>query len=119
MAVPQQALDNFPCVLTDQRARQVVRGRGLREFERGILHLVDPERRMLHCQIHLAVVQLRVMLDAVCGTLHGKGANAGSLAALGQLVLPQLHAPRFYVLVQFILVLQPPGDRGEFRRIGP
>mgnify|MGYP003693567423 CR=1 FL=1 len=40
VAVAQQAFDNLPGVLTDQRARQVIRRRGFREFERGILHLV-------------------------------------------------------------------------------
>src|SRR6266498_338502 len=60
VTVSQQAFDNLAGVLTDQRARQVVRCRGFRELERGILHLVQPERRMLHRKIHLAVTQLRV-----------------------------------------------------------
>ena len=116
MAVSQQAFDNLPIVLTDQGARQVIRRRGLRELERCILHLVQPERRMIYREIHLPVAQLRVVLHSVFGALHGKGANSGSLAALCQLVLPQRHAPRFDVLVQFLLVLQASNDGGELWR---
>src|SRR5882762_9372561 len=110
MAVAQQAFDNLASVLTDQRTRQVVRRRAFRQLERGILHLVQPERRMLHRLIHLAVSQLRVVLDPVFGALYRKGANTGGLAALRQLVLPQLHAPRFNLLVHSLLVLQAPAD---------
>src|SRR5260370_29835196 len=74
---------------------------------------------MLYRPMYLAVAQLRVMLRPVFGTLYRKGTNTGSLTALGQLVLPHRHAPRFDVLVQFFLVLQAPDDRGEFRRGGP
>src|SRR5580704_12952348 len=55
------------------------------------------------------------MLDPIFGTLYGEGTNTGSLAALGQLVLAQCHAPRFDMLVQFLLVPQASGARGELR----
>src|SRR5262249_5198060 len=61
VAVAQKAFDNLSRMLTDQRARQVVRSRGFGKFERSILHLAPPERRMLHFEIHLAMEQLRVM----------------------------------------------------------
>ena len=70
MAVAEQALDDVPRMLADQRARQVIDRRGLRQLERGVLHLARSERRMLDRQIHLAVAQLRVMLDPVLGALH-------------------------------------------------
>lgn len=47
------------------------------------------------------------------------GANTDCLTALRQLLLPQCHASLFNLLVQFLLVLQVPGERGEFRRRGP
>src|SRR5206468_2180309 len=75
-------------------------GKAPYKFERGILHLMSPERRMLHWQIHLPVAQLRVTLHPVFGALYGHGANTSRLTALRQLVLPQCHAPRFDVLVQ-------------------
>src|SRR5215472_17706136 len=97
----------------------MVRRRGFRELERGILRLVSSERRMLHFEIHLPVAQLRVMLDAVFGALYRKGANTGCLTALRQLVFPQCHAPSFDLLVQFLLVTQASGNGREFRRGGP
>src|SRR5215471_15548477 len=97
----------------------MVRRRGFRELERGILRLASSERRMLHFDIHLPVAQLRVMLDAVFGALYRKGTNTGCLTALRQLVLPQRHAPRFDLLVQFLLLLQATDDGREFRRGGP
>src|SRR3984893_528238 len=118
-AVYQQAFDNLSRVLTDQRARQVVRRRGFGKFERSILHLASSERRMLHFEIHLAVAQLRITLDPVFGALYRKGANTRRLTALRQLVFTQGHAPSFDLLVQFLLVLQASGDGGEFRRGGP
>ena len=106
-------------MFTDQRARQVVRRRGFRESERRILDLALAKRWMIHWKVHLAVAQLRVMFHPVFGALHRKCANSGSLTALGQLVLAQRHAPRFDLLVQFLLVLQASEDTGEFRRGSP
>src|ERR1700733_4870781 len=62
---------------------------------------------------------MRIVLHPVFGTLYGKRANTGSLAALRQLVLAQCHAPRFDVLVQFLLVLQASGNRDKLIRTGP
>ena len=101
----QQVFDNLSRVLTDQRARQVIRRRGFGKFERSILHLASSERRMLHFEIHLAVTQLRITLDPVFGALYRKGANTRRLTALRQLVFSQCHAPSFDLLVQFLLVL--------------
>ena len=74
---------------------------------------------MLDRQIHLPVAQLRVMLHPVFGALHRQGANAGGLAAFGQFVFSQRHAPGFDLLVEFFLVLQAAGERGEFSDVGP
>ena len=82
MAVAQQVFDDLASVLADQRARQVIRRRRLRKFERRILHLVQSERRMLNRQVHFAVAQLRIALDPIFGALHGKRANPGGLATL-------------------------------------
>src|SRR5262245_2344419 len=74
---------------------------------------------MLHRQIHLTVAQLWVMLHAVFSALHRKRSNTGGLAALGQLVLAQGYAPRFDLVIQFLLVLQASNDRSELLRDGP
>ena len=50
MAVAQQAFDNLTGMLTDQWAGKVIDCRGLREFKRRILHLPDPQCRVLHLQ---------------------------------------------------------------------
>src|SRR5215510_7563265 len=74
---------------------------------------------MLQLQIHLPVVQLRVMLQPVFRTLHGERAYASGLTALRQLILPQRHTPGFNALVHLLLVLEASGERGELRRGGP
>src|SRR5205085_11526796 len=99
VGIPQQTFDNLTTVLTNLRAGQVVRRRGLRQLEWGVLHFVQTKCRMLYRQIHLPMAQLRVMLHPVFGTLYRKGTDTDSLTALGQLVLPHRHTPRFDVLV--------------------
>src|SRR5215813_3410020 len=74
---------------------------------------------MLYLQIHLPVVQLRVVLHPVFRTLHGERAYASRLTALRQLILPQRHTPGFNALVHLLLVLEASSERGELRRGGP
>src|SRR5215813_15610708 len=74
---------------------------------------------MLYLQIHLPVVQLRVVLHPVFRTLHGERAYASRLTALRQLILPQRHTPGFNALVHLLLMLEASSERGELRRGGP
>ena len=119
MAEAQQAFHNLAGVLTDQRTGKVIDRWGFRELKRGILDLAHPQGWMLHLQIHLPVAQLRIVFHPVFGALHGQGAYASGLTALRQLVFPQRHTPGFNMLVQFFLVLEASGERGELRRGGP
>ena len=45
--------------------------------------------------------------------LHRQGAHPGSLASFGHLVFAERPRPSLDVFVQFFLMLQPTGDRGE------
>ena len=59
---------------------------------------------MLDRQIHLAVAQLRVMLDPVLGALHRQSPDAGTLTQFRHLILAQRPRPALDPLVEFLLV---------------
>ena len=77
------------------------------------VHLVAAHRGMFHLEVHFAMAQLRVMFDTVFSALHRQRPNPRRLAALGQLVLAERHAPGFELFVEFHLMPQPPGDGGR------
>src|SRR5262245_4968885 len=66
---------------------------------------------MVELPVHGAVAQLRVVLDAVLGTLHGHGSHAGGLAARGDVVLVERAGPSLDVAVERLLVLEPAAVR--------
>ena len=74
-AIAEQAFDNLPRMLPDQRARQVIERGSLRQFERGILPRAIREPGV-RWAVHFPVAQLRIMLNSVLGALHRKRTNS-------------------------------------------
>src|SRR5262245_25556983 len=110
-AAAEQALDDLGRVVADQRAGAMIEGWRRRHLEWRVLNLAPAQHRMVELPVHATVAQLRVVLDAVLGTLDGHGSHAGGLAARGDVVLAERARPGLDVAVERLLVLEPAAVR--------